>query len=137
MFKDKLKEAMETLDLKAAQVSNLTGVGKSSISQYLSGSIEPTKERKETMATALGLPADYFTDENEIKVPSTKRGIIPRLTLAETAGMMGISAQALGNGIRDGAVPWGYAFHGRGDKYVYFINARRFFETERVEGVKL
>lgn len=46
-FASKLKGLMEELDLTQAKVSDLTGIGRSSISQYVSGKNEPSKERRE------------------------------------------------------------------------------------------
>lgn len=45
-FADKLKNLMKELDLTQSKLSDLTGIGKSSISQYLSGKNEPSKDRK-------------------------------------------------------------------------------------------
>ena len=47
-FADKLKNLMKDLDLTQSKLSDLTGIGKSSISQYLSGKNEPSKDRNET-----------------------------------------------------------------------------------------
>lgn len=54
-FADKLKNLMKELDLTQSKLSDLTGIGKSSISQYLSGKNEPSKDRKREIARALGV----------------------------------------------------------------------------------
>ncbi len=133
MFNQRLKNAMETLDLKPIQVSKMTGIGRSSISQYLSGKNEPTDERKEAIASALGLPSDYFDSEEEIVIKPSG-GTVPRLNVDDAAKLMGVGSRFIMQGLQDGVFPWGYAVKGRGEKYVYFINANRFSE---VEGVKL
>ena len=46
---------MKELDLTQSKLSDLTGIGKSSISQYLSGKNEPSKDRKQEIARALGV----------------------------------------------------------------------------------
>lgn len=46
-FAEKLKVLMGELDLSQSKLSDLTGIGKSSISQYLSGKNEPSKDRKD------------------------------------------------------------------------------------------
>lgn len=136
MFKDRLNQAMQDLNLNQTKLSQLTGIGKSSISQYLSGKNEPTEKRQGEIAAALGLPHDYFS-EGDIAVEVKKHGSIPRLTLTETAKIMGISKDALANGLQDGVYPWGYAMRGRGTKRIYFINAKRFAEIEGIDlGVK-
>lgn len=59
-FADKLKNLMKELDLTQSKLSDLTGIGKSSISQYLSGKNEPSKDRKQEIARALGVQDNYF-----------------------------------------------------------------------------
>ena len=51
-FADKLKNLMKELDLTQSKLSDLTEIGKSSISQYLSGKNEPSKDRKQEIARA-------------------------------------------------------------------------------------
>lgn len=132
MFNKKLKKAMETLGLKPIQVSKMTGIGRSSISQYLSGKNEPTAERKKAIASALGLPSDYFDSKEELVInPSSS--VVPRLSVDDAAKLMGVGTKFITNGLQDGVFPWGYAVKGRGDKYIYFINAKRFSEVEGVQ----
>lgn len=59
-FADKLKNLMKDLDLTQSKLSDLTGIGKSSISQYLSGKNEPSKDRKQEIARAFGVQETYF-----------------------------------------------------------------------------
>lgn len=59
-FADKLKKLMDDLSMSQVQLHTLTGIGKSSISQYLSGKNEPTEARKKEIAIALGIQEDYF-----------------------------------------------------------------------------
>lgn len=134
MFNERLKKAMQDLGLSQAQLSKMTGIGRSSISQYISGKNVPTEARQAEIAAALGLAADYFTDATVIAAPIAVSGggCIPRLTVTETAKLMGLSKKALSNGLQDGVFPWGYAVRGRGEKFVYFINARRFAEIEGI-----
>lgn len=132
MFNQRLKKAMQTLDLKPIQVSKMTGIGRSSISQYLSGKNEPTKERKKVITEALGLPEDYFDSEEEITIKPTSSAV-SRLSVDDAAKLMGVGTKFITNGLQNGVFPWGYAVQGRGDKYIYFINAKRFAEVEGVQ----
>ena len=134
MYDKKLKSVMSDLEITQSQLCKITGIGRSSISQYLSGKNEPTEERKKAIATALGLPEDYFSFEEVIAKPKVKKGggIIPRFTLTETAELMGMSKKVVAHGLQEGIFPWGYAVRGRGDKFVYFINAKRFAEIEGI-----
>ena len=132
MFKDRLKQIMKDSNMKQATLSQLTGIGKSSISQYLSGKNEPTKERKKVITEALGLPEDYFDSEEEITIKPTSSAV-SRLSVDDAAKLMGVGTKFITNGLQNGVFPWGYAVQGRGDKYIYFINAKRFAEVEGVQ----
>lgn len=133
MFKDRLEQAMKDLNLTQAQLSKITGIGRSSISQYLSGKNVPAEKRKKEIATALGLAPDYFRQEAAVTWPlPIKDSVIPRLLPEEAAKIMGLSEKIVAAGLRDGVFPWGYAIHGSGEKWVYFINAKRFAEIEGI-----
>ena len=45
-FAEKLQELMIEQDISQTQLSEMTGIGRSSISQYLSGKNEPSKARR-------------------------------------------------------------------------------------------
>ena len=59
-FKNKLKGLMDELGLSQSKVSELTGISKPNISQYLSGLHEPSAKRKREIAAALGVQENYF-----------------------------------------------------------------------------
>ena len=65
-FANKLKGLMEELDLTQAKVSDLTGIGRSSISQYVSGKNEPSKERRKEIARSLGVQDNYFEEYDPV-----------------------------------------------------------------------
>ena len=67
MFNEKLKQAMQEKEMNLTALSAATGIGKSSISQYLSGKNEPPDKKKVVIAEALGLaPNFYFCTPNII-----------------------------------------------------------------------
>lgn len=127
MFRDRLIEAMNDLNMTQAQLSKMTGIGKSSISQYLSGKNVPSELRQREISTALGLAPDYFKQG----ISSTSNKVL-RLQSEEAAKLLGISKETLRRGLQDGVFPWGYAIRGSGNKWVYFINAKRFAEIEGI-----
>ena len=45
-FGERLKKTMQEIGITQSQLVGMTGIGKSSISQYLSGKNVPTKERR-------------------------------------------------------------------------------------------
>lgn len=140
-FSEKLRKAMKELNLTQAQMVGLIGKSKASISQYLSDKQVPSEAKQRDIAVALGLEEDYFSklDDRVVALPSleVRNGIIPRLSVMDAAGLMGVSHRTVCIGLQQGVFPWGYGIHTSEHKWVYFINARRFAEIEgiSVEGV--
>lgn len=54
-FKDRLKTAMSARGMKQADLISITKIPKSAMSQYLSGSFEPKKDRLSLIARALNI----------------------------------------------------------------------------------
>ena len=120
-FSEKLKNLMSELGLSQSKLSDLTGIGKSSISQYLSGKNEPSKDRKKEIARTLGVQDDYFEQHGSaINVP------VPLI-----ARLMGKSKEFVMQGLRDGVFPWGYAVKMK--NWSYFISSVKFTEYTGIE----
>lgn len=51
-----------------------------------------------------------------------------RLSISRAAELMGVSAQFIRIGIRQGLFPWGYAVRISGGRYTYFISKNKFAE---------
>nr|DAI79151.1 MAG TPA: helix-turn-helix domain protein [Caudoviricetes sp.] len=140
-FSERLRKAMKELNMTQAQMVGLIGKSKASISQYLSDKQVPSEAKQRDIAVALGLEEDYFSklDDRVVALPSleVRNGIIPRLSVMDAAGLMGVSHRTVCIGLQQGVFPWGYGIHTSEHKWVYFINARRFAEIEgiSVEGV--
>lgn len=127
-FKDRLKGLMRDLDLTQAQLSKLTGIAPSGISQYLSGKNEPSKERQRKIAVTLGVQENYF----EEMLPITKPNNNPiNLPVKDAARLLGKSKEWVMQGLRDGVFPWGYAV--KLGKWSYFISSVKFTEYTGIE----
>lgn len=123
-FAEKLKKLMLELNISQAQVSKLTGIGKSSISQYLSGKNEPSKNRKREIALALGVDGEYFNQfESKTIIQSDSVTNVP---VSVVAALMGKSKEWVMQGLRDGVFPWGYAV--KLTKWSYYISSVKFTE---------
>lgn len=140
MFSEKLKQAMQDLHLNQVQVCGLTGKSKGSISQYLSGKQVPSEDVQRSIATALGLASDYFAkpDKAVVALPKTelRNKVIERLDVCEAAKIMQMNHNTVREGLKQGVFPWGYAIHTSDNRWVYFINAKRFAEIEGLEEVQ-
>lgn len=123
-FAEKLKALMGELDLSQSKLSDLTGIGKSSISQYLSGKNEPSKGRKKEIARKLGVQEDYF-DTFETAATVQHDGVF-NLPVTLAAKLMGKSKEWVKQGLRDGVFPWGYAV--KLTNWSYFISSVKFTE---------
>lgn len=128
-FKDLLNKAMSDLNLTRTELSEKTGISKSSISYYLSGKIEPSEKKQKEIAMSLGLPSCYFED-----VVEQSLNTIEKLLPEQVAKVMGLSKETVRTGLQQGVFSWGYAIHTSKNRWVYFINKRKF---EEKEGVKI
>ena len=106
-FADKLKKLMEDLDLTQGEIHKITGIGRSSISQYLSGKNEPSQMRKQEIARALGVQETYF--EMFEPAATVQHDGVVNLPVTLAAKLMKKSKEWVMQGLRDGVFPWGYA----------------------------
>lgn len=128
-FAEKLKKLMFELNISQAQVSKLTGIGKSSISQYLSGKNEPSKNRKREIALALGVDGEYF---NQFETKTIiQNNSVTNVPVSVVAALMGKSKEWVMQGLRDGVFPWGYAV--KLTKWSYYISSVKFTEYTGIE----
>lgn len=135
-FSEKLKQAMQELHLNQRQVCGMTGKSKGSVSQYLSGKQIPSEDVQAAIAVALGLEENYFSKEEEavvvLPVKEVRNGVIPKLDVEDAAKLLQMNHNTVRKGLQQGVFPWGYGIHTSENRWVYFINARRFAEIEGV-----
>lgn len=132
MFAHQLRLEMGNCGVTQAELSKRTGIGRPSISQYLSGKNEPTDARKRQIAKALGLSPDYFIMATT-EAPEKPVYGVRRITVKEAARLMHMHHTTLENGLKQGLFPWGYAIKGTGTKYTYYINAEKFAAAEGLQ----
>lgn len=132
-FSEKLKKAMDDLGINQSKVVALTGKSKSSISQYLSDKHIPSVEAQKEIAVSLGLPFDYFEDGADFKI-TYRNNPINRISPKEAAKFLGMNHNTVRLGLQQGVFPWGYAIRTSENRWVYFINAKRFAEIEGITG---
>lgn len=135
-FSEKLKTAMQELHLNQRQVCGMTGKSKGSVSQYLSGKQIPSEDVQRDIAVSLGLDQDYFTKDNSqtvvLPTKEVRNGVIPRLDVEKAAKLLQMNHNTVRKGLQQGVFPWGYGIHTSDNRWVYFINAKRFAEIEGI-----
>lgn len=83
-FSERMKLAMEIKDIKQADIVEKTKIGKSSISQYLSGMYEPKQKNIFLIARALGVSEAWLMGYDVPMEPSVVNSY-RRLTKEQTA----------------------------------------------------
>lgn len=132
-FSEKLKKAMQDLNINQAQVVGLTGKSKGSVSQYISGKQIPSEKVQCDIAVSLGLEPDYFTKADESTISFLPKGNeIQKLNVEDAAKLLHMNHNTVRKGLQQGLFPWGYGIKTSGNRWVYFINARRFAEIEGI-----
>ena len=126
-FSEKLKNLMSELGLSQSKLSDLTGIGKSSISQYLSGKNTPGPERVKVLADATGVSFDYLMGY-EAPPAKEQKVSVKKITTADAARCLGKSKQFVRIGLQRGLLPFGNAVPGVGGSYNYYINPAKFRE---------
>lgn len=130
MFADNMRKQMAVHGITQSDLSKITGIGRSSISQYLSGKNEPTTERKSVIAEAIGCRMVDLdaTQTTAFQIDTDSK--MKRLSVDQAARLLGMNHETVRKGLRQGVFPWGYAIHTSEGRWSYFINAKKFAEVE-------
>lgn len=129
-YAERLKQIMQKQGVSQAQLAEMAGVGKSAISQYLSGKNIPSAKRSEVFAEALGVPAEYLLDlESDMglikKGPAKDTLNVP---VSEAAKIMGVTQEFLRECLINGSAPFGFGVVMPGNGRRFFISAPLFFQ---------
>ncbi len=124
-FSERLKSAMEEVNLKQSALAAMVGVSKGAMSGYVSGKVNPPEKKKEQIALALGKSADYF------RVLDVNTEIVAdggyRMPVELAASLMGLDVKTVRSGLQSGELPFGYAIkNGDSSKFTYWISRIRF-----------
>jgi transcriptional regulator with XRE-family HTH domain len=124
-FANNLKSIMKDQNLNQTDLSNLTGIGKPSLSQYLSGKNTPYKSRVTEIAIALGVSPERLTAKMasvECEAPTIISN--QKISIDEAARRLGKSKQFIRIALQNGVAPFGFATKGSGDSYDYHISPK-------------
>lgn len=139
-FAEKLCDVIESLNVTQKKFGEIAGINKSTLSQYLSGKIEPLDKRKQEIAKSLGFEENYFLEQSEDTVAQQLKrmnkkntAVVERLDVTTAAGLLKMGHETLRRGLQQGVFPWGYAVHTSKNCWTYFINAKKFAEIEGID----
>lgn len=124
-FASRLKQAMDEREMSQTELSALTEIGKSSISQYLSGKNVPKDKVKAKIAAALDCTPEYL----EEKTPSTDytTGGLHNVPVAVAAKRLDKSEQFIRVSLQTGTAPFGFASKNK-TKWSYHISPKKLDE---------
>ena len=114
MFARRMKQAMIDQGIAQSVLSDMTGIGRSSISQYLSGKNKPGQKHLSKIAEALNVAEAWLSGEIE---EETTIGKYTNLPVAIAAKLMNKSKQFVRVGLQQGKLPFGYAVKIGGNKF--------------------
>lgn len=111
---------MNKKNVSQAQLSELTGIGKSSISQYLAGKNDPKIDTVEKIAKVLDVSAAYLIGASNNEQSKEK---VMNIRVSEAAKLMGKSEQFIRIGLQRNILPFGFAIQ-MSTKWTYHISPK-------------
>lgn len=133
VFSSRLKQTMDEKNMTQSDLSALTGIAKSSISQYLSGKNEPRPAMVKKIAEVLDKPENWLSgmvdDINSESIPEIS------LPVKEAAKLMGKSDQFIRVGLQRGILPFGSAVK-LSSRWTYYISPKKFSEFTGIQVCK-
>jgi transcriptional regulator with XRE-family HTH domain len=122
-FAKNLKKVMDEMNMTQAELSALTGIGKSSISQYLSGKNEPNQKRIEEIADALECSVAFLNGLTICSDPTDDPNGLKNVPVSEAAKRLGKSEQFIRVGLQRSKLPFGTAVK-LSSRYSYHISPK-------------
>lgn len=132
MFAENLKRIMWEKHISGATLSRLTGIGKSSISQYMSGQSVPKQDRLSVIADALNCTVEELTTGNLPESPEEAElsGIDYTMTCNQAAALMHKREDYVRKGLIEGrpGFEFGSAVKTSG-QWSFFVSIPKFIEV--------
>ncbi|MPM39329.1 hypothetical protein SDC9_85962 [bioreactor metagenome] len=126
-FSDRLKQVMEEKNMSQAEISALTGIGKSSISQYLSGKNEPKPKAIEKIAEALDVSPGFLNGSSTSIDAEDDPKELKNISIQKAAELMGKSEQFVRVGLQRSILPFGTAVK-LSSRWTYYISPSKFYD---------
>ena len=128
-FSERLKKAMDDQGITQAELSALTGISKSGISQYLSGKNLPKGNIVDKLESALDCNLTISNTKVEIQSDKVIQFSTKKITIRQAAKVMHISEDTLSEKLKNDELPFGFANRTDGSsKHSYYISPKKFYE---------
>jgi transcriptional regulator with XRE-family HTH domain len=127
-FAAQLKKAMVERNMSQSELSALTGIGKSSISQYISGKNEPKDIAINKIADALECSVAFLQGETDCSDATPDPKGLKNVPVEQAAKMLGKSKQFIRIALQRGIAPFGFAVKMTGEKFSYHISPKKLEE---------
>ncbi len=114
---------MDEQNITQADLSSMTGIGRSGISQYLSGKNKPGQKALTIIANALNVSEEWLIESDEAATSK-----IINVPIDRAAKLMGVGKQFIRVGLQNGIFPFGYAVKISGKRFSYYISPKKFSE---------
>lgn len=131
-FAKLLKRLLEERDLKAADLSRMTGISNPSISNYINGISVPTDKNRKIILDSLGVD-DQTSTAPAVSKPSYDLKDRDDIPVEVAAKFMNKSTMFVRMGLRQERFSWGYAVLMPSGKWSYWISKKRFFEETGID----
>jgi transcriptional regulator with XRE-family HTH domain len=128
MFAERLKQALQERGISQTDLSRLTGLGKSSISQYVSGKNIPREPIVQKIADVCDCSADYLKGETENLDSTPLPDNLKNVPIETAAKILGKSKQFVRVALQKGTAPFGFAVKLTGGKFSYHISPKKLME---------
>lgn len=133
LFKDQLKKVMNEKGYNITTLSNVSGIGKSSLSQYLSGKNIPSEERIEVLAKILECSLEELSkDEDKVVDILVQENEVWNVPVDLAAKLMHKKNEFLYQGLQEKVFPFGFAVK-TSSKWTYYISSKKFTEYTGIE----
>ena len=116
---------MNEKQITQAELADEIGMGRSSVSQYLSGKNIPRTDVQEQIAKVLGCTVEFLN--SEVQTEDQDDISLKNVSVVDAARKLGLSPQSVRIALQTGVAPFGFAVKNK-SVYTYHISPKKLAE---------